>query len=422
MATIAGVLYLTQGQQLQIAGFNLYALRFVEIAGFIRVLSRREFSFSQVNALDRSFILLYFYMTIVFLLRSKDGQANQIGTMVDACFCYFTFRGLLGNSQDLNWFLRAFLILLLPYTLLVLYESLSGQNLFSYLGASAIDSSNWIRGGRVRCWGSFRHPSLLGTLGASFLPIYAGKWFAKTDRKTAALGVILCSIIVWTTNSGGPVSCVAIGIVGWALWVARNKMQLFRRTLVVMIIVIGFLMKAPIWYLPARVSSLTGGDGWHRSYLMNVAFENIDKWWFAGMSLGETAGWFPYDIGGTGGADITNLYLSFGMTAGVFAAILFIVLLTKAYKVLGRSLMLVRSNQEKSQEIEFLLWGMGVVLAVHIFNWLGITYFDQTAAIWFMQLAIISNLSEEITKQYSSQNRSESPQNAGELNSSVHLT
>ena len=42
-----------------------------------------------------------------------------------------------------------------------------------------------------------------------------------------------------------------------------------------------------------------------------------------------------------------------------------------------------------------MLWGLGVVLALHIMNWLGITYFDQTYLLWFMQLAMVSNLTDE---------------------------
>ena len=53
---------------------------------------------------------------------------------------------------------------------------------------------------------------------------------------------------------------------------------------------------------------------------------------------------------------------------------------------------MVRSSLE-TKDTEFLLWGLGVMLAVHIVNWFGIIYFDQMYVIWFMQLAAISTLS-----------------------------
>jgi hypothetical protein len=395
MGMMAGTLYLTQGQQIDVVGFNLYAVRFMELAGFIRVMARREFSFSRLNGIDRSVLLLYVCTTIIYLLRSSDlptGKANQIGTAADAILCYFTFRGLVGGIEDFRWFLRAFLLLLAPYALLVLYESVAGHNPFQSMGG--VDLGSWSREGRPRCNGSFRHPSLLGTLGASFFPLYIGLACARVDRKLAIFGIGLCLLIIWASNSGGPINCAMIGAVGWLLWPVRRRMKSMRRIILVGVVLLGSVMKAPIWYLPAKASSLTGGDGWHRSYLMDVAFRNFDKWWLAGMPIVDTKNWFFYDLSATGGADITNQFLSFGLTAGITGMILFLVLLYLSFSHLGKAMAVVRSNYDESRKSEFLLWGLGAMLVAHLFNWLGITYYDQTYVIWFMQLAAISTLSE----------------------------
>jgi hypothetical protein len=396
LGMMAGVLYLTQGQQIEIFGFNFYAIRFIELVGFIRVMTRHEFSFSQLNRMDRVFLLFYIYMTVVFLLRSSEGYANQIGTAADAILCYFTFRGLVGDIEDFRWFLRAFLILLVPFALLILFESMTGRNPF-FLALGGDVYGDWMRNDRPRCLGSFRHPSLLGTLGASFFPLYIGLACSRTTRKAAFLGLGLCLLIVWASNSGGPSNCAGVGIIGWLLWPLRTRMRLIRRLMLAGFILLAMVMKAPIWYLPAKVSAFTGGDGWHRSYLMDVAIRNLDKWWLAGMSLSQTKDWFPYNVTGTGGADITNQFLSFGLTAGMVAMILFFVLLYLAFSNLGKAIAVVRSNHPASNEHEFLFWGFGVMLVAHIFNWLGITYFDQTYIIWFMQLAAISNFSQSCT-------------------------
>jgi hypothetical protein len=397
MGMMAGTLYLTQGQQFNVFGFNLYAVRFMELAGFIRVMARREFSFSKLNGIDRSLLLLYVGSTIIFLLRSSDipkGQAYQIGTALDAILCYITFRGLVGGMEDFRWFLRNFLILLAPYALLILFESMTGRNpFFSVLGGDVY--GDWMRNGRPRCLGSFRHPSLLGTLGASFIPLYIGLACTRVNRKLAFFGIGLCLLIVWASNSGGPANCAMIGVVGWLLWPARTRMKLIRRLMLAGTILLAMVMKAPIWYLPAKASGLTGGDGWHRSYLMDVSFQHFDNWWLAGMPIDQTNGWFPYDLAATGGADITNQFLSFGLTAGVAAMILFFVMLYLAFRHLGKAMAIVRSHYNGADRHEFLLWGLGAMLVAHIFNWLGITYFDQTYVIWFMQLAAITSLSEE---------------------------
>lgn len=391
MGMIAGVLYLTQWHPFDVLGFHMYLVRFLEIAGFARVMARKELSLSDLNEVDRALIILYLFTTIVFLLRSDIEQSSQIGLAVDAFLCYFTFRGLAGGIEDLRWFLCALLILLAPYLVLLLIESRTGHNPFANLSAgwSPVDS---LRGDRVRCIGSFREPSLLGSLGASFLPLYIGLTFSKSSRSYAVAGILLCLGIVWCSNSGAPAAFAGIGVLGWILWRFREKMRLMRRVAVIMIAALIVVMKAPIWYLPTKIVFLTGGDGWHRSYLMDVAFRHFGEWWLWGMSLSKTSHWFPYSLALNGDADITNQFISLGLTAGFVGIVLFISLLVRAFQNLGKKLAEARLALPQPCEREYLLWGLGVMLAGHIANLATITYFDQFYVIWFMQLAFISNL------------------------------
>ena len=393
LGMMAGVLYLTQGQQIQVLGLNLFSVRFLELAGFIRVMSRREFSFTTLNKVDQALIWLYSYATIVFLLRSSEGQASAIGTAVDAFLCYFTFRGLVGNMEEFRWFLRAFPVLLAPYALMVAYESFTHHNPFAAMGGVA--DGTWGRGNRIRCFGSFRQPDTLGMFAASFLALYVGLACISRERKRAIIGICCCLIIGWVANSGGAAAAAAMGLLGWLFWRWRTQMRKVRWGIVGMIAGLALVMTAPVWYIFDRVSSITGGDGWHRSYLIDVAWQHLGKWWFVGMPIKETSGWFAYDLAATGGADISNQYVSFGLNAGVGAIVLFVMLLTRTYGALGQAMTAVRSSSSETNEIEFLFWGLGVMLAVHITNWFGITYFDQMYVVWFMQLAAVSNLSEQ---------------------------
>jgi len=393
LAMMAGVLYLTQAQQIIVLGFNFYAMRFLELAGFVRVMARREFSFRQLNGIDNALILLYAFSTVVFLIRSPDGKANAIGGALDAFLCYFTFRGLMDGVESFRWFLRAFFILLAPYTLLILIESVTGHNHFAVLGG-VTGGSAWMRHGLPRCFGSFREPDTLGMFAASFIPLYIGLACIANKRKLAVFCLCLCLLLVWAANSGGAASGAAVGLVCWGLWRFRTVMWKVRRLIVAMIVLLTIGMKAPIWYLFARASAITGGDGWHRSYLIQMFYEHFGQWWLAGMSPKDTSGWMGYDLATVGGADITNQYLGFGINAGLGAVVLFVLLLKRAYGGLGKVLAAVRSSSSGTSEAEFLLWGLGVMLVVHIVNWFGIAYFDQIYVIWFMQLAAIATLSQ----------------------------
>jgi hypothetical protein len=160
-----------------------------------------------------------------------------------------------------------------------------------------------------------------------------------------------------------------------------------------MILALTVVMKAPVWYLFARASKITGGGGWHRSFLIDTAFHHLSEWWFAGMPMKDTVDWFPYFLALTGAADLTNAFISFGLTAGLVAIGLLIVVLVCSYRQLGLALARLRAAHQGPSAEEYMLWGLGVMLAAHIVNWFGITYFDQIYVIWFMQLATISAVS-----------------------------
>jgi len=115
-----------------------------------------------------------------------------------------------------------------------------------------------------------------------------------------------------------------------------------------------------------------------------------------GMPTIDTVSWFPYTNGATGAADITNQYLVFGLAAGLVAIFLLVLILKRSFRDLGIALRILRARQNGNRDGEFIYWGLGVMLAVHAFNWFGISYFDQTYVLWFMQLAVIRNLSANV--------------------------
>ena len=394
LSIIFGVLYITQGQYFEIFGIKIYSTRIFEIVGFMRVVCRKEFHISEINKLDKVFIFLFFYTTVVFLINQSDGKTYQIGLAIDAILFYFTFRGLIENLDDFKTLVSSFTYLLLPYFVLVAYESYYKVNLFNFQGSGVEGVYRIFRGDRIRCWGSFRHPILLGSLGSSFLPFYIGQYFDSAKRKNAILGCFLCLGIVYFSASGGPLATIGVTVLGWFLWILRKQMAMVRVSFVGFIILLAIYMKAPIWFIFARISSITGGTGDHRSYLLDATIKNFDKWVVAGLPIKETSEWLPQAIATTGGADITNQYIAYALSGGLGAVIIVICLLVVSFKVIGKSIVLLSKNKNNNEEKSsvYIVWGIGVALAVHSFNWLGVTYFDQFKVFWIMNIAIISCL------------------------------
>ena len=389
-----GVLYMTLGQSIDLLGLNIYPMRVLTLAAFVRVEMRGEWSFSMLNDVDKALLLAFGYRTVVFVLHANGSATSAIALMVDVTLAYFAFRGLLRSFDDLTWFLRTLAVMLVPYVTLLWVHSTTGNNPFAIIGG--IDELV-ARSGRPRCLGSFGHATILGTFGASFMALYIALFVIQKSRPWGLLGMALCLAVVYFSNSGGPMTCAILAVVGWLFWFLRAKMRAVRAAIVAILVGLALTMQAPIWFLPAKISDITGGDGWHRSYLMDIAFQHLGQWWLAGMSVLLTKDWFPYTVV-TGGADIINYYLDFGIAAGLGATGFLCFLLFRAFSRLGRALDTFRGNDCVSRDIEFLLWALGVVLSVHVFNWLGIVYFDQYYAVFFMQLAALSTLSEQVTQ------------------------
>jgi hypothetical protein len=172
-----------------------------------------------------------------------------------------------------------------------------------------------------------------------------------------------------------------------------------RWALVGIVAMLAAAMKAPIWYLPAKVSAITGGDGWHRSYLMDVAFHDLASWWFVGMDIANTKEWFPYQVAATGAADITNQFIAFGLNAGVLAIALLVLVLVRAFGVVGQAMAVARTQAVGPSDVEYILWGLGCTMVVHVSTWLGITYnFDQTYCIWTLHLAALGSISQDLAR------------------------
>jgi hypothetical protein len=392
-AMVVGVLYLTQGQVIEV-GVHLYAIRILSMALLLRVVVRREFVFSRLTRIDHVFLILYAYTLVVFLLRSPDGQLAEIAEAVDACCCYFGLRGVIRSEEDLIWLLRTLVMLLVPYVLLIGIERVRGQSAFLFMGGL---TAGWEREGATRCMGSFRYPVALGTFAATFLALYVGLWRSRPHRWIASIGIAMCVLLVWASNSGGSFGALITVVVGWSFWYFRKNMRVIRWSIAGILAALSVIMKAPVWFIVNRFS--LGGTSWHRAYLMDVAFRNIGRWWLAGMSAAETAHWFPYIILVSGGADITNEYLLFGLTAGVLSMVLLIVLLVRVFAQIGRTLAKLRATRKETAPVGWLVWGLGVMMLVHVISWLGVSYFDQMYVIWFLQLAAVTSITDRLLQE-----------------------
>ena len=391
-AFVAAVFYITQGQTVDI-GINFMAIRFVEVAAFLRVAFRQEFSFRRMSSVDRWLVAFFVCFCAFEFLRTGTVIPYSIALGVDGFLVTFAFRGLLQTPDEVRRFLQGMAFLLVPIAVVMAVESMNGRNLFAVMGG--VPEVSLLREGHYRAQASFRTAITAGSMGAVFFPLFMGAAFDRSSRWWAIIGAGASIAILVASRSSGPLMAFVAGIGAWLCWRIRARMRLVRWVIVVSVVALHFAMKAPVWYIFDRMSGLIGGGGWHRSNLIDQFVKHFSEWWLVGMPYLDTADWAATQIP-SGGTDVTNYFVSIGIGGGLVTLLVFIVVLVKAFSLVGHGLNELRSRGPKSYLTEALLWGAGAAVFAHTVNILSVTYFDQSYVIWYLHLALASGLAQSV--------------------------
>lgn len=389
-AMLAIAAFLPLGQQVVVLGFHFTFFRILILVGMARLLTGGETRGVTYNRLDKLVVVWALVGFVCGFLRKPEAWAGAscLGALYNNLGAYFLFRFLIRSPADIVVHLRFLAWAGIVIGLAMSWEVISHKNLFYIFGG--VPEFVVERDGRLRCQGPFAHPILAGTFAATLFPLMVGLWQQGGPKKRLAIpGIIssaFCTLVA--ASSGALLTCLA-AMIGFGLWSMRNRMQVFRRGVVVLIIVLSLTMQAPVWYLIAKVSDVFGGTGWFRSYLIDQAVGHFTQWWLIGTSY--TANWAPSGQVLTvdpDNMDITNHYIAQGLYGGVLGLGLFIAMIVTCFKVIGRAW---RAGEAMLLEPK-LLWALGVCLACHCTAFISISYFDQMQVFWLWLLAAISAL------------------------------
>jgi len=379
--------YVTLGQYVIIAGANFTMLRILVVFAFARALVRSDYGSFSLNGLDKAMLAWSVSAVVTYTLLWQDGHAfvNRMGLCFDTVGVYFACRLYLLDIDDITRIFSLCAMLVIPLAAAMLYEYFSGKNLFAVLGG--VPAISEIRYGRVRCQGSFGHPILMGTFGATMLPLVLSLWWQQRVARTlVVLGAISCCVIVACSGSSGALMATVYGVAGLLFWFLRDSMRIVRWGIVLTLIILQLVMKSPFWYILARLSSLTGGTGWHRAYLIDQAIRYINEWWLVGTKV--TSHWMPTGLLlDPSNTDITNQYLLEGVNGGLVTMIIFIVIVVLGFKYVGRT---VRIIDKEDFPVRILVWSMGAALFAHAISFVSVSYFDQIKVFWYFLIAAIA--------------------------------
>jgi hypothetical protein len=389
LAFIAAVLYITQGQTIDVGGINMMAIRFVEIAAAIRVVVRKELASVRITRPDVLLLLFFLAYMTVTLLRTGEVDAYTLGLTVDGVLAYFAFRAIISTQEDFIIFMKGTVMLLVPFAMMMTWEAIKGQNLFSFMGG--VPEIPIYRGKYFRCQGSFRHAITAGTVGATFFPIFVGLLFRNQNRLWATLGIAASLTIVIASHSSGPLMTTIVAAAAWCCWIIRQHMKWVRFGIIAALAGLHMMMSAPVWFIFDRISGVIGGDGWHRSNIIDKFIHSIGDWWFVGMPMEYTRNWAA-TVTKYGAADITNYYVSIGINGGLISLLIYVAMLIACFKLIGLGLQAMRSAPSKQATYEPMLWGVGCAVCAHTVNLIAVSYWDQSYVIWYFHLALAVTL------------------------------
>jgi hypothetical protein len=385
-AILVTAAFIPLGQEIEVAGLHIYFLRILILVGLGRLLVRHEtfgFKLTMVDKLFVGWVVVGFVCELI-----RGASAQTFGAVYDTGGIYFIIRFLTKDAGDVLFHLRILAFVGIIIGICMAWETINHQDLFYVFGG--VPKVPMERDGRFRAQGPFLQTILAGTFGATLFPLMIGLWRnGGRGKRLAIAGAVGSLIITIASASSGPLLTFLAALVGFCLWPMRNKMQLFRRGIVIAIIGLSLVMKAPVWFLIGKISGLTGGGGYYRSYLIDAFIRHFSQWWLIGTSY--TANWaiagivLPND---PNMVDITNHYIAQGIKGGVLGLWLFLAIIVCCFKIVGRA---VRFNTELAVE-QKLLWAFGVCLAAHCTAFISVSYFDQINVFWFWLLAMIANI------------------------------
>ena len=217
------------------------------------------------GTLDKAFLLWAIFPSICFsfLFSFQSGAVvNQGSFLLDVFGAFFFLRFLIHDEDDILSVAKVFAVIVAIVGVCMLNEKF--QNLFGYLGGSP-PSLPQVRDGAIRAQGPFSHPILAGSFGATLVPLFLWLW-QSGEIKTLAV-MVVPRINVYSAGLRVEYHCMAYvaGIAAVCFWPMRKRVRAFRWGVVIALVSVHLVMKAPVWFLIARVDLTGASSGYHHA-------------------------------------------------------------------------------------------------------------------------------------------------------------
>ena len=368
-------------QQVVLGGVHLFVSRILILFGLFKMfltklISHGDLAGGGFNSIDRAFLgcSLCQAAAAVLLFRSTDAFVNQSGLLLDFVGGYFLLRFLIQDEEDIFRVIKCFALVGLIVGVCMVGELYTLHNVFGSIGGRLIPD---IREGRIRAQGPFSHELMAGAFGATLVTLFVLLWKNGKAKAMAAIGFVGAGLMTWASNSSTSLLSFAAGVLAICFWPMRKSMRKVRWGIVFGLIGLQLVMKAPVWFLIARIDLTGGSSGYHRAELVDTFIRHFWDWWLIGVKDTGVWGWDMWDA--------QNQFVNVGEAGGLAALVLFIAMISRCFSKLGDARKLADGDSNK----EWFLWLLGAALFSHIVTFFGVNYFDQMKFAWFAMLAMV---------------------------------
>ena len=384
---VAAAILIPIDQVLVIAGMHFPMLRVLVLFGIVRLLRekmllRRQIFSGGINKIDLAVVSFAISTAIagILLFRESGEAIFQLGNIYTIFGVYFLLRFLLRSREDVVAMVRTLAYIAAVIAVVMTWEIVTGHNPYALLGGarSSFYARLMERDDRFRALGCFGHPILAGTFGAMMVPLFVLLWReGRKHRPLAIAGLVAATVITLTSNSSTPVMAYAGGVLALLMWPLRNSMRIIRWGIVITIVGLHIVMKAPVWHLISRIDISGGSSSYHRYMLIDQCIRHFSDWWLIGVKSTSDWGWDMWDT--------ANQYVSVCDSSGLLPFVLFLATIVYGFKCLGKARRIAPDRKQK-----LFLWALGSALFANVVAFIGISYWDQTQVVWYGLLAAIS--------------------------------
>jgi hypothetical protein len=371
------------GQVLVLGGIHLTVYRMVILCGLARLAVTGRASQSGrlaggFTSIDRIFTIWAVAYCVANSLQWMETQAliKNLGSLLDALGGYFVLRFAIADADDVLHAIQVFAVIAVIMAIFMTNEQMTHDNVFGMLGGIPRDVA--VREGRARSCGAFEVYITAGVFGATLLPLFVWLWASGRSKVGACLGMLGGAVIAVTSNASTSLLACAAAIVAFCFWPLRKSMRAVRWVLVVSLVGLHLVMKAPVWALIARVDLTGSSSGFHRYMLVDGCIRHFSDWWLMGVKNYDTWGWDMWDL--------SNQYVAYALTGGLVTLAAFVLIISRSFGRLGTARKLAAGDAKQ----EWFLWCLCAALLAHVVAYFGIGYFDQMQFAWYALLAMIS--------------------------------